>query len=69
MGVFADELRAGIAEAARNMAQSWLAGDDYGAEVYRERLGYLRRAALRHGVGLSPRPEPEGCGEARSDQR
>ncbi len=31
MGRFADELRAGIDEAARKMAEARLAGDDYGA--------------------------------------
>lgn len=63
MGEFADELRAGIDEAARNMAEARVAGDDYGAEVYRERLRYLRRVALRHGVEAPPCPEPTARSE------
>ena len=55
MGEFAEELRAGICEAARNMAEARAAGDDYGAEVYRERLHFLRRVALRHGI------QPPAC--------
>jgi hypothetical protein len=54
MGVFADELRAGMAEAARKMTEARLAGDDYGAEAYRERLRYLQRVAARHGVEATP---------------
>jgi hypothetical protein len=50
MGAFTDELRAGIDQAARQMAQAQLAGDDYGADAYGERLSYLRRVARRHGV-------------------
>lgn len=50
MGEFADELRAGIDQAARSMTEARRAGDDYGAEVYHERLCYLKRVALRHGV-------------------
>ena len=56
MGQFAEELRAGIDEAARKMTEARLAGDDYGAETYRERLEFLRRVARRHGLG--PWPEP-----------
>ncbi len=58
MGVFADELRAGIDEAARKMTEARLAGDDYGTEAYRERLAFLRRVAHRHGLGPWPCPEP-----------
>jgi hypothetical protein len=50
MRLFADELRAGIGEAARKMAEARLAGDDYGAEAYRERLFHLRRVARCHGL-------------------
>ena len=57
MGQFADQLHAGIDEAARKMSEARLAGDNYGAEAYRERLGFLRRVAKRHGLG--PWPEPE----------
>ena len=56
MGYFAEELRTGIDEAARKMAEARQAGDDYAAEAYRERLGFLRRVANRHGLG--PWPEP-----------
>lgn len=63
MGEFADELRAGIDQAARNMTEAQTAGDDYGAEVYRERLRYLKRVALRHGVEAPPCPEPATPGE------
>jgi hypothetical protein len=38
MAGLADELRAGIDEAARKMAEARLAGDDYGAGAWRERL-------------------------------
>jgi hypothetical protein len=58
MGIFADELHAGIDEAAREMTEARRAGDDYGAEAYRERLGFLRRVARRHGLG------PWSCPEA-----
>jgi len=58
MGAFADELRAGIDEAARKMADARLAGDNYGAEAYRERLSFLRRVAARHGLGPWPSPDP-----------
>ncbi len=63
MGEFADELRAGIDQAARNMTEARRAGDDYGAEVYRERLHYLKRVALRHGVEAPHYPEPAAPGE------
>ena len=58
MGRFADELRAGIDEAVRKMAEAQRAGDDYGAEAYRERLSFLRRvaaapASARGETGLS----------------
>ena len=49
-------MRAGIDEAARKMAEARLAGDDYGAGAWRERLAYLRRVARCHGVGSRPRP-------------
>ncbi len=58
MGVFADELRTAIDEAARKMAEARLAGDNYGAEAYRERLSFLRRVAGRHGLGPWPSPDP-----------
>jgi hypothetical protein len=58
MGAFADELRAGIDEAVRKMAEARLAGDNYGAEAYRERLSFLRRVAARHGLGPWPSPDP-----------
>ena len=61
MGVFADELRAGIDETARKLTEARLAGDDYGAEAYRERPGFLRRVAHRHGLGPWPaRSSPRG---------
>jgi hypothetical protein len=53
MGEFADELQAGIEEAARNIVGALAAGDDYGVEVYWERLCALKRAARRHGIQLS----------------
>ena len=56
MTIFADELQAGIDEAARKAAEARLDGDDYCAEAYRERLSYLRHVARRHGVELLPRP-------------
>jgi hypothetical protein len=62
MGLFADELRAGISEAARKMTEARLAGDHFSAEAYRERLRYLRRVAARHGVGASPEPADPGEG-------
>jgi hypothetical protein len=65
MGLLAEELRAGIDEAARKMTEARLAGDDYGAETYRERLEFLRRVARRHGLG--PCPEPAAGGEAGED--
>lgn len=58
MGAFTDELRAGIDQAARQMAQAQLAGDDYGADAYGERLSYLRRVARRHGVEFPLRQGP-----------
>ena len=57
MGVFAEELRVGIDEAARKMTEARLAGQDHGAEAWRERLGFLRRVAKRHGLGPWPKPE------------
>lgn len=54
MGEFADELRASIEEAARNITEALAAGDDYGAEVYRERLYALKRVAQRHGIQPPP---------------
>jgi hypothetical protein len=72
MRVFADELRAGIDEAARQLDEPRLAGDDYGTEAYRERLSYLRRLARRHGVefplcpGAAARGEAGGCGAGRA---
>ena len=62
MAGLADELQAGIDEAARKMAEARLAGDDYGAGAWRERLSYLRRVARRHGVELRPAPGPAGGG-------
>jgi hypothetical protein len=56
MAGLADELQAGIDEAARKMAEARLAGDHYGAETWRERLVYLRRVARRYGVDLRPGP-------------
>ena len=58
MGVFADELRAGIDEAAGKMEAARRDGDRYGAEAYRERLVFLRRIARRHGLGPWPCLEP-----------
>ena len=63
MGEFATELRAGIDQAARNMTEAHRAGDDYGAEAYRERLHYLKLVALRHGVEAPPCPEAAAPGE------
>jgi hypothetical protein len=60
MAGFADELRAGIDEAARKIGEARLAGDDYGAGAWRERLAYLRRVARRHGVEFPPAPGPAG---------
>lgn len=62
MGEFADEVRAGIDEAARKMTEARAGGDDYGAEAYRERLGFLRRVARRHGVEPGVCPGPRGAG-------
>ena len=59
MGLLAEELRAGIDEAARKMTEARLASDHYGAEAWRERLGFLRRVAGRHGLGPWPWPCPE----------
>jgi hypothetical protein len=67
MGQFADELHAGIDEAARKMTEARLAGDHYGAEAYRERLGFLRRVAGRHGLGPWPCPKPAARPEAAED--
>ena len=64
MGEFADDLRAGICEAARQMTEARAAGDDYGAEVYRERLPYLRQVALRHSIQPPACPGPAACSEA-----
>lgn len=73
MRVFADELRAGIGEAARKMAEARLAGDDYGAEAYRERLSQLRRVARCHGVfpcpGFAGEPGGGRPGEAAEGRR
>jgi hypothetical protein len=64
MGVFADELQASIGEAARKMTEARLAGDDFSAEAYRERLRYLRCIATRHGVEASAEPAvPSSAGE------
>ena len=60
MAGFASGLRAGIDEAARKMAEAQLAGDDYGAGAWRERLSYLHRVARRSGVELAPGPGPGG---------
>ena len=57
---FASGLRVGIDEAARKVAEAQLAGDDYGAGAWRERLSYLRRVARRYGVELAPGPGPGG---------
>jgi hypothetical protein len=56
MGVFADELQAAMAEAARKVADALRAGDEYAADSYRERLRYLRRVAAGHGVEVSAEP-------------
>lgn len=69
MRVFADELRAGIGEAARKIAEARLAGDDYGAEAYRERLSQLRRVARCHGVDIPPSPGPAADGETGDGRR
>jgi len=61
MAGFASGLRAGIGEAARKMAEAQLAGDDYGAAAWRERLSYLRRVARRYGIELAPGPGPGGA--------
>jgi hypothetical protein len=58
MRTFTQELQTGIDEAARKVAEARLAGDDHGAEAYRERLAFLRRVARRHGVELPPHPAP-----------
>jgi hypothetical protein len=62
MAGFADEPRAGTGQPAREMAGARLAGDDYGAGVWRERLSYLEHVARRHGVALPaarPAEDPE----------
>ncbi len=56
MRIFADELQAGIDEAACKAAEARLDSDDYCAEAYRERLSYLRYVARGRGVELLPRP-------------
>jgi hypothetical protein len=58
MGQFAEELRAGIDEAARKTAEASRDGDAGGAEAWRERLLFLRRVAGRHGLGPWPHTEP-----------
>ena len=58
MAGFASCLRAGIDEAAREMAEAQLVGDNYGAGAWRERLSALRRVARWHGVELAPGPGP-----------
>jgi hypothetical protein len=65
MGEFEDVLRASIDEASRKMTEARLAGDHNGTEAYRERLGFLRRVARRHGLGPWPYPEP--ASPARAD--
>jgi hypothetical protein len=42
------------------MEAARLEGNYYEAEAYRERLGFLRRVAYRHGLGPWPRPEAAG---------
>jgi hypothetical protein len=75
MGAFADDLRAGIDEATRRLAEARLAGDDHGADAYGERLSYLRRVVRRHGVEFPLRPAPAARDEAcaatgrRADER
>lgn len=69
MGEFADGLRIAAAEAARKLGEARLARDDYGAEAYRERLQFLRRVALRHGVQLPPLPEPAAHSRVGGDPR
>jgi hypothetical protein len=54
----ADEQRAGIDEATREVAGAGLAG--YGARAWRERLPYLRRAARCHGAEFQPAPGHAG---------
>ena len=64
MGLFADELRAGIGEAARKMTEARMVGDHFSAGAYCERLRYLRCIATRHGVEASAEPAgPGGAGE------
>ena len=60
MAGFANGLREGIDEAAREMAEAQLVGDNYGAGAWRERLSYLRRVARRYGVELAPGRGPGG---------
>lgn len=68
MRQFAGELRAGLDEAARTMAEARLAGEDYGAEAWRERLGFLRRVAGHYGLMPWPCPGPAARGEAGEDR-
>jgi hypothetical protein len=60
MGVFADELRAGIDAATDKMEAAQRDGNHLEAEAYRERLASLRRIAYRHGLGPWPRLEAAG---------
>jgi hypothetical protein len=62
MGESADEMRAGIDEAARKMTEARAGGGDCGAEAYRERLGFLHRVARRQGVEPGVCPGPCGAG-------
>ena len=43
--------------------------DDYGTEVYRERLHYLRQVVLRHRIQPPACPEPAACSVASGGQR
>jgi hypothetical protein len=69
MGEFADELRAGIEQAARNITRALAAGDDYGAEAYRERHYALKRVAQRHGIQPPACPQPADRSDAGQDRR
>jgi hypothetical protein len=62
MGASADEVRDAMGEAARKLAGALLAGDDHGAEAYRERLRFLRSVAARHAL-------PPAAGTARTAAR
>jgi hypothetical protein len=64
-GVFADELRAGIAEAGRNMTEARLAGDDYGAEADREGCGTCGASPppWRRDIPPGPRTPVTTCGD------